>query len=203
MRKTVIIFVASLLFLSCSPQRFDYKYKLTKPNESEALAYSDNKVDITIDVRESYLDLKIQNYSDRPLKIIWDEASFVKNGEAQKIIHKNVKFIDKEKVQAPTVIPVNSFVLEMVQPIDDIKFKTTSYGRNGISSYWSSRPIFRPYAGTSSPKYVDKFLRPQIGSRIALYLPIEYNGKKLEYLFEIVVTDIWLTKGKKSKSLIY
>ncbi|MCZ8296775.1 MAG: hypothetical protein O9297_06115 [Flavobacterium sp.] len=196
MKKAILIFTASFFIISCTSTRFDYKYQMTKPNVNKELVYSDSKIDITINVKDSYVDLKIKNLSDRPLKIIWDEASFVKNGEAQKIIHKNVKFIDKEKNQAPTVVPVNSFVLEMVQPIDDIKLQTSTY-------VWSTKPFFKQYGGVSSPKYVDHFLRPLIGSKIGLYLPIEYNGEKLEYLFELEVKDIWLEKGKKSKSLIY
>ena len=202
MKKLLPVFAFAILLASCSAPKFEYKYKLIKPILSDQLSYTDSKLDLTLNVKDSYVDLKIKNLSDRPLKIIWDDASFVKLGEAQKIIHKNVKFIDKEKTQSPTVIPVNSFVTEMIQPIDNISFETVSYGSYGKSSFWSSKPLFLKYNGMSSPKYVEKKIKPLLGSKIAIYLPIEYDGKNIEYLFELEITDVLLLNGKKSTSLI-
>jgi len=200
--KKITLFLLVFIIYSCSVKKYVYDLDLVKPTVSKDLTYTDDKLTIDFVLNDADMSLKIKNNSDKPLKIIWDEASFVNNGEAQKIIHKNVKFIDKEKSQAPTVIPPRSFIDETIQPIDDIKFQQQGYGR--YTSYaWSAKPIFQTnydYNGNEK-KHKDK-LKLLKGNPVNVYLPIQYDGKTIDYYFEMQVADILLRKnGKNIKSI--
>ena len=139
MKKIKFLLIVITFFTSCSPKYYIYKLQLKKPIFSNELKFKDEKLSIEFSFKETEVAFNIMNNSDKLLKIIWDEASFVYNVEAQKIIHKNIKFVDKEKTQAPTVIPPKSFIADLIQPIDDIKLNQNSYSQD---SYWSSKLIF-------------------------------------------------------------
>jgi hypothetical protein len=188
------IFYSLIIFsvTSCATSKYEYDLDILKPVYSKELNFSDDKISIDFVLNEFDISLKVKNNSDKPFKIIWDEASFVKNGEAQKIMHKNIKFMDKEKNQAPTVIPSNSFINETIQPIDDIKFSTSSYSKGG-QYRWSTEPIFLVSRQSSKKKILS-----YLGNTINIYLPIQFDGKTIDYYFEMQVKDILLRKGKSN-----
>ena len=197
MKKIIFLIIIISFVSSCIPEYYIYKIQLNKPTVSNDLKFEDEKLSIEFSFKQSEVAFKIKNNSDKPLKIIWDEASFVYNGEAQKIIHKNVKFIDKEKTQAPTVIPPKSFISDLMQPIDDIKF-------NSGNSYWSSKLIF-PVISYYKPKDKKRIERVKkiLGTSVNIYIPIQLDGKSFDYYFEMEVIDILYKKSKnQTKSIL-
>ncbi|WP_298119413.1 hypothetical protein [Flavobacterium sp.] len=201
MKKNTFLLIIVILLSSCSPEYYIYKLQLKKPTVSNELKFEDEKLIVEFLFMESEVALKIMNKSDKPLKINWDEASFVYNGEAQKIIHKNVKYIDKEKLQAPTVIPPKSFILDFVQPIDDIKYNQSSFSHD---SYWSNKPIF-PIISYYNPKDKERIERAKkvMGNNIKIYIPILQDGKSFDYYFEMEVNDIHYKKSKNQTESIF
>jgi hypothetical protein len=206
MKKIIFASLITILLSSCATSKRTYVFKLTQPNKSENLKYSDEFIDIMFDIRESDISFKYKNTSKAAQKIIWDEASFVNNGEAQKVIHKNIKFIDKEKNQAATVVPPGAFISDLIQPIDDIKFNRSTIGRTSYS-YWSSKPIFQTIG--KNPNYpIDKTEKNKykkfIGAKLNFYLPIVQGDIKKDYYFEFEVVDVVMMKNNKiEKSLVY
>ncbi|MFB3390028.1 hypothetical protein [Flavobacterium sp. LAR06] len=195
----------TILLSSCTPS-LKYVYDLKKPVKSNNLEYSDEKIEASFIVNNADINLSIKNLTERPLKIVWDDCSFVKSGEAQKILHKNTKFIDKEKSQPATTIPPNSLIKDIVQPIDDIELTETithnHRGRERHNLTWSTTPFFPVPRRISSHKItVDKYYRPLIGKTLGVYLPIQYDSKTMEYFYEFELTDIVLVKGKKQKRI--
>ena len=203
MKKIITLLIVVGFVFSCAPKYYIYKLQLKKPIVSDELKFDDEKLSIEFTFKQSEVAFNIKNNSDKPLKIIWDEASFVYNGEAQKIMHKNVKFIDKEKTQAPTVIPPNSFISDLIQPIDDIKYNQSSYAGRSYS-FWSSKAIF-PVISYFKPKdkrSVDRS-KKVLGTKVNIYIPIQQDGKSFDYYFEMEVSDIVFKKSKnKTESIL-
>ena len=189
MKKHIPI-VVILLLTSCSIKSYEYVLEMKKPNFSKELEFSDDKIKIVFDIGKSDISFALRNKTSSGIKILWDEASFVKKGEAQKIIHKNVKLIDKEKSQIATVIPPSSYIKDRIQPIDDIVYNTVYYG-NKNQSFWSTKPFY-PLVYR---KNIDK-IKPLKGTKLNIYLPIQSEGKLLEYYFEFEVVDILLRSSK-------
>lgn len=203
MKKNILLFIVIVVVFSCAPKYYAYKLQLKKPTVSNELKFEDEKLSIEFTFKESEVAFKIKNNSDKPLKIIWDEASFVYNGEAQKIMHKNVKFVDKEKTQAPTVIPPKSFISDLMQPIDDIKYNQSSYAGRSYS-FWSSRPIF-PLISYFNPKDKKNVERAKkvLGTTVNIYIPIQQDGKSFDYYFEMEVSDILFKKSKNQTESVF
>ena len=199
--KNTLLVVLLIIVSSCAPKYYIYKLQLTKPTVSNELKFNDEKLSVEFSFEQSEVAFSLKNNSDKPLKIIWDDASFVYNGEAQKIMHKNVKFIDKEKTQAPTVIPPQSFISDFIQPIDDIK---PNYNSLSGDSYWSTKPILPviSYYSTKDKKHIER-VKKFMGTLINIYIPIQQDGQLLDYYFEIKVSDIHYEKSKNHTESVF
>ena len=197
MKKNLLYYILVLLILySCAPIKpYQYVYSMTKPQKSETNKFEDDKVVFEFKMNEVDVYFKLNNKTNKPLKIIWDEASFVNQGEAQKIIHKNVKFIDSEKLQAPTVIPPGAYVSEVIQPIDDILMDQSTYK-------WSKKSFLPTLGLSTNKKYIDAKVKPLIGRKFNIYIPVLFESKTLEYYFEIELSDIRHIIKKKNISVL-
>ncbi len=79
------------------------------------------------------IELTITNQGLETILLLWDECSLVlPNRQSLKIIHTAVKYIEREKPQAPTPIPAKAFIREAVWPIEYIEWR---------SSGWVEQPI--------------------------------------------------------------
>lgn len=195
MKKILLAIVFIIALTSCGSSKYSYVYALKAPVPSNKLLFADEKIAIAFTANDNDFGFTLKNNSDKPIKVIWDDASFVNRGEAQKIIHKNIKFIDKEKSQSGSVIPPSSYINDIVQPIDEIEMRTYMEKNRNIL-YWSKNPLLP--TSTSNKKAV---MQKYLGSNLTIYLPLQYDSKTYDYYFSFEVTDILLKKGNKSKSI--
>ena len=111
MKKILVVSVLSAITLvgciSIAQLRgntYSYSHKLTGDNITDNL-YEDNDLKITFSVGTKEIDFEIYNKTDKSIKIIWDETSFIPYGEGKKVMHKGVKYTDRDAAQVPTSIP--------------------------------------------------------------------------------------------------
>ena len=110
---------------------YSYSHKLTGDNITDNL-YEDNDLKITFIVGTKEIDFEIYNKTDKSVKIIWDETSFIPYGEGKKVMHKGVKYIDRNAAQVPTTIPSKTTWSDMVVPTDNVYYKQGYYTLNNI-----------------------------------------------------------------------
>lgn len=202
MNKVYFFIVSLFLLTSCALTKKEYVYDfdLIKPKYSEDFKFSDSLIDVEFSTRTSNIDFKLKNVSNKSIKLIWDDFSFVnEKGAAQKIIHKNIKLNNKEGAQAPTVIPTNSYIEDTVTPIDDIEFVgSKNYGGLYTSPvYWKKAYIFpKLLYGYSKQKDLAKSL---VGNNYSLLMVIEKDNTKIEYKFDFKINDITLQIKKNNE----
>ena len=63
------------------------------------------------------------------MKIIWDETSFIPYGEGKKVMHKGVKYADRDAAQVPTSIPSKTSWSDLVVPTDNVYYKQGYYSQ--------------------------------------------------------------------------
>ncbi|HNX20860.1 MAG TPA: hypothetical protein PKG88_00715 [Bacteroidales bacterium] len=135
------LFLFSLLVTSCSvtvpaysPLITDLK-KETKSNIEkfivENTCYNDSLIELCIDLDKDncYYILSVKNKSDYKIKILWDEAVIITNGNQSTIIHNGTKFIDKDKTQLPTVILGNTLIQEYFTVSNNVYWQTGRYAQ--------------------------------------------------------------------------
>jgi hypothetical protein len=174
MKKLLLLLVLAAGLSSCvsfAPY-VEIKAVMVKPMFSQKLVFEDDDIGVSFAIAQTGLSFVLINKSNRSVKLIWDDVSMVKNGEAKKTMHKGVKYIDAEKTQPSINIPPGATIDEIVFPSENAFFVGGQYGG------WTSRPIFTA---------------KDTKSTLGLLLPIEVGGEVREYYFVFDV-DIYRSK---------
>ena len=186
---SMLILTVSLGLSSCLGTKYTYSFKLLGDNAKTDKTFNDGKIQAFFIVGDKQLDFTLKNLTTEPMKINWDEASLIIYGESKRVMHKGVKFIDRNSPQATTVIPGNSSIDDLVLPTDNVHYKEGSY-----STYYSSPGSWKindllPSRDRNN-KETKKIIMNSKGSTLKFFLPIEQNNQKMNYTFEFLIADI-------------
>ncbi len=167
---------------------YSYSHKLVGDNITGNV-YEDNDLKITFSVGTKEIDFEIYNKTDKSVKIIWDETSFIPYGEGKKVMHKGVKYVDRNAAQVPTAIPSKTTWSDMVVPTDNVYYKQGYYsqyvsnpGGWETTDLWISADFNKPETEAVVMKLK--------GLKYRLVMPMEVNGVKKEFTFNFEITDV-------------
>lgn len=124
----------------------------------------------------------LNNKTDYTIKIIWDGASFVDvNSKNHRVMHRGVKYIDRNNPQPATVVIRLGTLDDMIIPTDYISYS---------SSGWETLPLFRPEGGTANEVKFNAL--NYMGKSFQILLPFEVEGTVHEYIFifKIYIVEI-------------
>lgn len=162
----------SLLAEVEKPSNSEIRYgeTMTIPSENgiSKFTYKDNVIDIMIFADRSNFNFVLQNISESSIKIVWDEAVFVNfDGSTEKVMHKGIKFSEKNGAQPATTIIKNAKWEDTVTPTHLVYYReATKYIEGGWDTY------------SMYPR--EKGLKP---GQIKLMLPIQIKDVINEYVF--------------------
>jgi hypothetical protein len=189
----VFVFVAIALIgcISIAQLRgntYSYSHKLTGDNITDNL-YEDNDLKISFSVGTKEIDFEIYNKTDKSIKIIWDETSFIPYGEGKKVMHKGVKYVDRNAAQVPTTIPSKTSWSDMVVPTDNVYYKQGYYSQYVSNpGGWETTDLWLT-ADFNKPE-TEAVVMKLKGLKYRLLMPMEVNGIKKEYTFNFEITDV-------------
>lgn len=195
-----LFLIPILISLSgCYGTYYHYDYgllrKSTISKESDTLktlVYKDDKIDIIFSIGVKSVNFNLKNKTEDVIKIIWDEASFVKFGKTHRVMHQGVKYNDRNSSQPPTVIPSQASLDDLVVPTDNVYWQEGFYSQYGSSpGKWKEYDLFLQY-DLNNPKLKEEILS-SIGKKFSVYLPIQYKGKTLDYTFNFIITNVQAT----------
>ena len=162
----------SLLAEVEKPSNSEIRYgeTMTIPSENgiSKFTYKDNVIDIMIFADRSNFNFVLQNISESSIKIVLDEAVFVNfDGSTEKVMHKGIKFSEKNGAQPATTIIKNAKWEDTVTPTHLVYYReATKYIEGGWDTY------------SMYPR--EKGLKP---GQIKLMLPIQIKDVINEYVF--------------------
>jgi hypothetical protein len=172
-----------------SGTKYNYAFKLLGEFAKSDKTFDDGKINVFFSVGNKDVNFTLRNLTSEPMKINWDEASLIIYGESKRVMHNGVKYIDRSAPQAPTVIPGNSSINDLVLPTDNV------YYREGYYSTYSSKPggwekhdlLLSQDRNEEDTK---KLILESKGQTFKFFLPIEQNGQKINYTFEFEITNV-------------
>ena len=152
-----------------------YVFVMTKPKENRELLFEDDFLTIQFSISGKEIGFLLRNKTSNPIKIDWDQAAYVDvAGESHKVMHSGVKYIDKEKPQALTVVPPTAKLEDIIFPTDYVFYTSGKYGG------WSRNTLF-PDA-TKAELYK--------GKSFGVFIPFEINGVIKNYFFTFNIEDV-------------
>jgi len=174
MKKYIILFALFLVFCSCAlmmtPTPYNWSFSLEEPKPSGTLTYSDDFIDVVFSFGNTQIGFDIQNKTDSGIKINWDDLSVIyPSGTSSRVIHSGIKLADRNNPQAPTVIPPNAKVSDILIPSENIYYSE-------LYNEWKYRPLF---GGEDRLVWNDK--------DFSIYFPLEIKGDNKEYSFKFKI----------------
>lgn len=175
---------------------YTYDYELIKPVEDTSLKYSDSSMDFTFTIGLNEINFTAKNKTDQPLKIVWDEASFIQFGKAGKVMHDGIKYSERNASMPVTTIPAHASIDDLILPTANVYYREGYYGTySSTPGSWQEHSLF-PFSDI-----VDTSVRSKIdtykGEQISIYLPIrDTKSNELGYTFTFQVKDIHTQDAK-------
>ena len=143
--------------------------------------YQDKFIDITWFYNRNSLDFKLYNKTDYPIKIDWNEVSYIDyDSLTKKIAHKDVNLVDMSKFMPCSMIPRKSYIEECIIPTNKIGF---------VPDYGWVNGEFLPSTFKENNKKIDEIASSFVGKHFMVLLPIYIEDVRNDYLFVFKITS--------------
>ena len=81
----------------------------------------------------STIPVKIHNKSDKAIKIIWDEITFINQlGQSEKVAHEGVRLLDRNTSTPPSVVPPQAKIEDSITPTSKIEWSGSGWNYSVI-----------------------------------------------------------------------
>jgi len=150
-----------------------YSFSLVSPAASRDLMYMDERVALELFPGERGIGLKIRNKLPDPVKLDWNQSSFVDwHGKSGRIIHDGVRFVERNSLLPPSVIPPGALLEDSIVPVSNIDLVGTMVLTDALF------PARLPKAAELK------------GARVSVLLYLEANGVSRNYMLTVQVDDV-------------
>jgi hypothetical protein len=106
-----------------------YRFTMTSPIDSRHLRFKDEFIDAAFKVDSKKIAFSLRNNSGRPIKIKWDEVSYIDpSGESHKCLHEH----------ATAIVPPTAKIKESIIPTDGACSQNTAADTARPREKWSS-----------------------------------------------------------------
>lgn len=159
-------------------------------------SFEDNLVKILWLAGSRNIAFSLENKTDHSIKIPWDEAAFVdERGRSHRVMHAGVKYNDREKPQAPSIVVRKGTLEDIVFPTDYVRWQE---GSRYTSGRWDEDPLLLDfdYHGTylkgTYPTFAsfDSAVKSNIGKTYQVLLPLQIEDVINDYIFTFRVESV-------------
>lgn len=158
-----------------------YEYKIIYPLTDNFMNFEDSTISANFVITENEIDFTLYNKTSNPLRVNWDDASMGIFGNSNKIMHKGIKYSERNNSMTSTTILPNTSLDDLALPTDNVYF-------SDLYSDWKEKPLLPSRINLPKDSILLTALKDQ---KITLYLPIiDTNNKNLGYTFKFIVSDI-------------
>ena len=162
------------------PENYKQEFGETKilslsENEITKYTYEDEMVSFTWYVSKSQFNFWLKNKTNHSIRIPWDDIVFINpGGRSMRVIHSGIRYIDRNKEQAPSIVAKNSVLDDILVPADYIYYLDD--GGSGLGG-WKVHDVFHNYE--------------QIGAEASIVFPVVIENVTNEYTFRFQVKDVY------------
>jgi len=136
--------------------------------------YSDSLINIEFSYDDKSIPFELTNKGKKSVRVIWNEAAYIDyNNTSGKVMHVGIKYIDRSNDQPPTLIIGGSKISDLATPTENVFYSSGTYGG------WRKNDLF------PSPRKNDEKIL--VGKTVKLLLPIQIEGKQLDYVFTFLI----------------
>lgn len=162
-------------------------------NVTNNMSYSDEYIVIAWNIDLKTLGFSLKNVSNHPIKIYWDDITYVNtDGNAYRVTHNGVRYIESDKSQASILIPSGASISDHLLPTEKISYVSGNYGG------WREEPLLPAYY--KDEKDFESAVNLYMGKTLGILLPIEIEGIRNDYYFMFRVADAIIPEQIKKQT---
>lgn len=213
MKKLLLLLILpSFLFISCKTKTFfHYSTGLTKvelENESKTIgaaskSYSDSIIYAIWYITRDGFEFNLNNKTDHPMVLDWNGVSYIdENGFSSRVIHNDIRYIDRNDFQQPSIIPPGASIRDIIIPTNNVfysHYHNSEYNHGYHAGGWRTADLFPYYTKDIYERniWLDKYL----GKNISIYMPVSVDGELYNYKFTFTINEITIQQ-KRPKGVL-
>jgi hypothetical protein len=159
-------------------KKYDYSYSMEGVAPGADMIYEDSILHVGFVIGPKEISFVMKNKSTQPLRILWDETSFITGGEAKRIMHAGVKYSERNNAQPPTLIPPGAAIDDLVAPVDNVIYL----------SGWITRPLFP--GGDAGRADLREEILGLSGHPFAVFMPVQQGDKTHNYHWKFKIEEV-------------
>lgn len=137
---------------------------------------------VTGTIGPTNIGITVENNSDQPLEIVWNDCSFIDmTRSAKRIFHSGVKYADREQSLPNTMVPPHAKAEDTAVPTANVRFSGGEYGG------WREEPLLPMRV---PPDLAAKTIKNMKGAKLELFLQLLVSGKKVPVSLVFEVFDV-------------
>lgn len=173
MKTLILSCIICALTVGCATRGYIYEYSFLDSTTND-MTYGDSLIDIAFDFTLDAIHFKLSNKTDHAMTIEWDKIALVQFNQAKRVMHSGVRYAERDRPQAPSVIPPHANLTDMLVPTENVSM---------LLNRWTTWGLFPQYVKDGSPTDFK-------GEQFHLYFPITMATETQEYTFRFIVTDV-------------
>jgi hypothetical protein len=167
--------------------------------DSSRYRYEDELIEFQVTSLPTHFLFVLRNKSTSTLKLLWDEATYIDpSRRVSKVLHQGARFADPNLAQAPSVIPPETHLTDVIYPSEKALYRESVSMFGTSTSGWEHRPLLEPATevvrrtADASSRVADFTTRARsvFGTRMGVLLPLQVEGVTHEYTFWFEVTGV-------------
>jgi len=139
----------------------------------------------------------LNNKTDRPVRIDWDEARFVdEKGASHRLIHSGAGYEDRNASHPPTVVAPRGTLEDFLHPSDYFQREEDYGGKSSQQEgYWKRRP-FLPAQIKGTAEELRGKAEPFVGKTFQVILALQIGDLQNEYACTFRINKVRVTEAK-------
>ena len=148
----------------------------------ENLTFEDSLCKIVFSPQERGIGFDLLNKSDRAIKIVWDEVTYVDQYDSShRVLHLGTRFIHSDRPQPVSSVPTDARLDDLIVPADYAEWRTSTSWL--ISSGWQIKRLFPETSGLFMESTLKNLISSLDNESISIFLPLKIGDYTNEYLF--------------------
>ncbi len=153
-------------------------------------SYADSLISIMWSFRGDNIRFIMSNLTDERITIEWNNIAYINEyGVSERIIHEEVRFIDRSGPMPDTSVPPGAHYSDMIIPADNIYWQNGAQGVVWFPARWDVLRLF-PLYYTDNISTRDSWTRDYLGKAVKIYFPVRVGDRECIYTFCFEIDEI-------------
>lgn len=142
----------------------------------------------------------LNNKTDGPVRIVWNEARFIdENGASHRLIHSGAGYEDRNSSHPPTIVPARGALEDFVHPADYFQ-REEGHGAssNKEQGYWKRAP-FLPAQLKGTAAELRAKAEPFVSKTFQVILALDIGDVQNEYVCIFKINKVTVTEEKREE----